>query len=43
MEKKFIYESPEASLTGYASRQVLCQSGGGAGDFEEETFDSLIS
>ena len=43
MEKKFIYESPQASLVGYASRQVLCQSGGGAGDFEEETFDSLIS
>ena len=42
MEKTTIYESPEARLLGVALPGVLCESGGAAGTFDEETFD-LIS
>ena len=41
MEEKIIYQSPQAALAGYASKQVLCQSGGGAGTWEEEEFVTL--
>ncbi len=38
MDKKIFYESPWADLKEFALPQVLCQSGGGAGYFDEETF-----
>ena len=38
MEKKLFYVSPQTTLVGYSSKQILCQSGGGAGEWEEDEF-----
>ena len=43
MKKKIFYVSPQITLVGYTSKQILCQSDGGAGEWEENEFTPLNS